>query len=166
MTTVTVTGIDLLEYEFQGEARVFAHARLGTASGTSLLGMVWDSADGRVAAALHENIDDRPLTHDLAHALIEGLGAQVKSASIDRLVGDIYFGTVNITTGEKRLALDARPSDAIILAIRAGAEIKIGPTVAEAAGPKASIRTPEELDRYQAERGRFLVRREPLWDAT
>ena len=166
MTTATVTGIDLLEYEFDGEARVIAHVRLSTTSGAPLLGMVWDGVAARAAAAaLHEIAGDRPHTHDLTLSLIDSLGGRVERVTIDRLEGDVYFGTVHIAAGEKRHALDARPSDAIILALRAGVEIQVSPTAAKAADPKASIRTLDDLDSYQRERSGIRVHQEPLWPA-
>lgn len=166
MTRATVTGIDLLEYEFNDEARVVAHVRFSTTMGEPLLGMVWDGAAARAAAAaLHEIVGDRPHTHDLTLSLIERLGGRVESVSIDRLEGDVYYGTVHVAAGEKRLEVDARPSDAIVLAIRAGAEIQVSPAATNQVGSNASIPTLEDLDSYQGERGGLQISKESLWPA-
>jgi bifunctional DNase/RNase len=61
----------------------------------------------------------RPLTHDLMKALIERLGGRLDHVVIEDLRDNTYFATMHVTTPSGRdLAVDARPSDAIALALR------------------------------------------------
>jgi len=72
----------------------------------------------------------RPLTHDLLLATIEGLGARVERVLIDDLVeGTFYAKIILKTQEEKERSIDARPSDSIALAVRAGAPIFVADDV-------------------------------------
>ncbi len=66
----------------------------------------------------------RPLTHDLLLKAIQELGGKVKRVVIDRLAEGTFFAklVVKINQGEMR-QIDARPSDAIALALRADVPI-------------------------------------------
>jgi RNA polymerase sigma factor (sigma-70 family) len=65
----------------------------------------------------------RPLTYHFAAALLEAAGATVRSATISKLVEDTFYATVAIQQGETVPEVDARPSDAINLALRANAPV-------------------------------------------
>ncbi len=60
----------------------------------------------------------RPMTHDLLRATIEALGGAVAGVAITGLRENTYFATITITHRNERVELDARPSDAIALALR------------------------------------------------
>jgi bifunctional DNase/RNase len=61
----------------------------------------------------------RPLTHDLMKALVERLGGRLDRVVIEDMRDNTYFATMHVTTPAGRdLAVDARPSDAIALALR------------------------------------------------
>src|SRR5690348_4558143 len=61
----------------------------------------------------------RPLTHDLMKQLVERLGGKLERVEIFDLKDNTYFATLHIAgPGGKDLAIDARPSDAIALALR------------------------------------------------
>ena len=61
----------------------------------------------------------RPLTHDLMKQLVERLGGKLERVEIFDLKDNTYFATLHVAgPGGKDLAIDARPSDAIALALR------------------------------------------------
>jgi len=61
----------------------------------------------------------RPLTHDLMKQLVERLGGKLTRVVIGELRDNTYFATLHLKgPGEKELTVDARPSDAIALALR------------------------------------------------
>ena len=61
----------------------------------------------------------RPLTHDLMKQLVERLGGKLERVEIFDLKDNTYFATLHLAgPGGKDLAIDARPSDAIALALR------------------------------------------------
>lgn len=65
----------------------------------------------------------RPLTHDLIQLLLEGLKAKVARIIIARLEDNTFFADVIVKRDGELLAVDARPSDSIAIALRAGAPV-------------------------------------------
>ncbi len=77
----------------------------------------------------------RPLTHDLLATVVQTLGWQVRRVTITRLADGTFFAEVTLTDGAGGLRhLDARPSDSVALALRAGAPIFVAQDVLEEAG--------------------------------
>lgn len=89
---------------------------------------------------------ERPLTHDLLHTIVDRLGGKVTEVVINNLESDVFFAQIAVQQGDKTLEIDARPSDAIALAVRAEAPIYVDEDVlAQAAVTIAS--DPEEDDK-------------------
>jgi len=65
----------------------------------------------------------RPLSHDLLWSVISTLKASVNSIIINDLRDDTFYGSIILNMGEGQVEIDARPSDALALAIRARAPI-------------------------------------------
>ena len=65
----------------------------------------------------------RPMTHDLLAEMIKVLGAAVDRITVTGLKSDIYFAEIALRAGGKVHPVDARPSDAIALAVRLNAPI-------------------------------------------
>jgi bifunctional DNase/RNase len=80
-----------------------------------------------IALALHGVIVPRPMTHDLMASLLSTLRAEVDEVVVHDLRNNTYFGTVRLRVeGEKKLRdVDSRPSDAMALALRTGAPIRV-----------------------------------------
>jgi len=74
---------------------------------------------------LENRVPPRPLTHDLFLTLFGRLKVTVTRVVITDLKGGIYYATVFLDAGGKEMQLDARPSDAIALAIRAKAPVLV-----------------------------------------
>lgn len=75
----------------------------------------------------------RPLTHDLLKQLTDSLGATVLEIVIDELRDNTFYAKIILEVSGFSQELDARPSDAIALAVRAQAPIFVAETVMEAA---------------------------------
>ncbi len=80
----------------------------------------------------------RPLTHDLLDAMLDELDVKILRAQVDRLRDNVYIGTVVLRRGEQIIKLDARPSDAIALAIGNQVPIYVSRQLVEDAGVKLS----------------------------
>src|SRR5687767_5456 len=80
-----------------------------------------------IALALHGVIPPRPMTHDLMANLISELRAQVEEVVVTELRNNTYFGLVRLRVpGDKKIRdVDSRPSDALALALRTGAPIRV-----------------------------------------
>ena len=68
---------------------------------------------------------ERPMTHDLLKLVVEELGGRVVSIEITGIHKDTYFARIVLQREEDLFFLDSRPSDAIALALRAGASIYV-----------------------------------------
>ena len=81
---------------------------------------------------------ERPLSHDLMLSGLELLGATVKRIEVTELVtsesGGTFYGRVVLENRGIELELDARPSDALALAVRTGAQIWVAQEVVEQVG--------------------------------
>jgi len=75
----------------------------------------------------------RPLTHDLLKQLTDSLGATVLEIIIDELRDNTFYAKIILEVSGFSQELDARPSDAIALAVRTQAPIYVAETVMEAA---------------------------------
>jgi bifunctional DNase/RNase len=81
-----------------------------------------------------ENISTpRPMTHDLLRNMIAELDARVTRIVINDLRDSTFFAQIRLIIGEKTLEIDARPSDAIALALRAEAPIFVAQSVLDQA---------------------------------
>jgi bifunctional DNase/RNase len=76
----------------------------------------------------------RPLTHDLLLAVLRDLGAELLRVEIRDLRDRTFYANLIIKSTLGEVVIDARPSDAIALAIRTKAEVYIAEDVVEAAG--------------------------------
>lgn len=59
----------------------------------------------------------RPLTHDLLVSVAESLGAKLESVVISELREHTYFAKLQLRKGDELIEIDARPSDAIAVAV-------------------------------------------------
>jgi uncharacterized protein len=75
----------------------------------------------------------RPLTHDLLKQIIDNLGAMVVEILVDELRENTFYAKIILEVSALTNEIDARPSDAIALAVRAQAPIYVSESVMETA---------------------------------
>ena len=75
----------------------------------------------------------RPLTHDLLKSIIDNVGATVTEVIIDELRDNTFFAKIILDVSTLKNSVDARPSDAIALAVRTVVPIYVGEEVMKAA---------------------------------
>ena len=94
---------------------------------------------GAIQLAIEGRDPGRPMTHDLLKNALDLVGAEVIEVVVRAIEGNTFLAVVELVerTGEHRL-LDARPSDAIALALRAGAPLFVRQSVADLARVKQS----------------------------
>ena len=76
----------------------------------------------------------RPMTHDLLRTTLETLGGRLVRISVCAVQEGTFFAELTIQRDDALLKVDARPSDAIALALRCAAPICVAPEVMDAAG--------------------------------
>ena len=69
----------------------------------------------------------RPMTHDLIVEILKDLDAKVERVTITELKEDTYYSEIALRSGKTLHAIDARPSDAIALAVRLDTPIFAAP---------------------------------------
>ena len=100
-----------------------------------------------IALQLESIATPRPMTHDLLKNMIAELDAHVTRIVINDLRDSTFFAQIGLTAGGRTLELDARPSDAIALALRTSAPIFVAQSVLEQAqtiSPEAGGEESEE----------------------
>jgi uncharacterized protein len=76
----------------------------------------------------------RPLTHDLLDTIVKKLHASIVKVQVDELRDGTYIGSVFVRSGRRIYRIDARPSDAMALAIGNKVPIYVAKKVIEEAG--------------------------------
>ncbi|MDD5383088.1 MAG: bifunctional nuclease family protein [Candidatus Margulisbacteria bacterium] len=82
-----------------------------------------------IAMELQNVKPPRPMTHDLLVELIKKLGASMQRVVINDVKEGTFYATIDIEKDKKMFKLDARPSDAIALAVRTHAPIFVSEVV-------------------------------------
>jgi len=72
----------------------------------------------------------RPITHDLLKSMLDSFNAKVDRVVISDLKDETYYARIFVRTKDGEVDIDARPSDAIALALRVQAPIYISEEVA------------------------------------
>ncbi len=108
---------------------------LGEIEGNRRLPIIIGAFEAQAIALELENIQPpRPMTHDLLRDLFETVGAEILDVVIDELREGTFFAKIRfVHTGDEG-QLDARPSDAVAVAVRVGAPIYVSPSVLDEAG--------------------------------
>ena len=76
----------------------------------------------------------RPLTHDLLKGVIEQLGGKITRVLINELADETFYAKLIVDLNGRDVEVDARPSDAIAVAIRAKVPIFVEEAVFDQAG--------------------------------
>ena len=105
-----------------------------------------------ISIALNKVEFDRPMTHDLLLLAIEHLGGQLVGVDVTRLEEGTFYAEMVVERGEETLHIDCRPSDAIALAVRCGAVIRVAEAVLDAAGIRSMEGYEEVLKSEDAEK--------------
>jgi bifunctional DNase/RNase len=98
-----------------------------------------------IAAEIHKQRPARPNSHDFAARLIEGLEGELLRVVVTEIRDGTFYAILVLESHGKRVEIDARPSDAIATALRAGAPILVRDQVFDEAGE-----SPAGDDRRQA----------------
>lgn len=90
-----------------------------------------------IASEIEKVSPQRPMTHDLLRNVINQFGASVKRVVVTELRDNTFYAVIEITLADRAILIDARPSDAIALALRVDCPIFVREEVVE------SSRSPE-----------------------
>ncbi len=82
-----------------------------------------------IALEVEKAATPRPMTHDLLRNMIHGLNATVDRVVVSELRDDTFFALIWLKQGGETVAVDARPSDALALALRSDCPIFVNEDV-------------------------------------
>jgi uncharacterized protein len=92
----------------------------------------WEAS--AIAMRLQGLTPERPLTHDLFATTLEAVDARVSRVVISDLADETFHARLIVVRDGREGEVDARPSDALALAVRVGAPIFAAPSVLDQAG--------------------------------
>jgi bifunctional DNase/RNase len=100
-----------------------------------------------IALEIEKVAAPRPMTHDLTRNLIRNLNARLERVVISELKDDTFYAKLWLQQGSDPLVIDARPSDALALALRADCPIYVTDEVMQ----KAKLNTSGQAEGPTAE---------------
>ena len=109
---------------------------------------VWIGAAEAAAIAFAQQgvTPPRPLTHDLLRDVIHALGHQLREVRIVELRDNVFYASLVFAEG---VEVSSRTSDAIALALRAQAPIRVEDAVIDAAGVVVTEDEDDEVERFR-----------------
>jgi len=91
----------------------------------------------------------RPLTHDLLKNMLDTLRASVQKIIINDIENGTFYARIHLEKGSSSLEIDARPSDAIALAVRTKAPIYASDKVVEKATILSDAAEEDEVRKFK-----------------
>jgi bifunctional DNase/RNase len=102
-----------------------------------------------IALQIENVATPRPMTHDLLRNVITDLDGRVDRIVVSDLKENTFYAVIHLTVRGEPVAIDARPSDAIALALRTRAPILVEETVIDNAKTVDLTSEPADNDRLQ-----------------
>lgn len=96
---------------------------------------IWigENEAGAISDALRGVRFPRPLTHDLLVSVVGSMGGELIEVRVTEMRESTYYGVLHIRTEKGVVEVDSRPSDALALAVRTGATIRVARGLLEGA---------------------------------
>jgi bifunctional DNase/RNase len=101
-----------------------------------------------IALEIEKIVPQRPMTHDLLRNLITEIGFRVQRVTVNDLLENTFYAMIELINDQEQIvSLDARPSDAIALALRADCPIYVAQKVLDVSSASSTQnKLDEELD--------------------
>lgn len=140
------------------EARIYSLAQVGgqcvlvleETEGPRLL-PIWIGLyeGGSIGMALAGQKFPRPLTHDLLLRMLEEMGAEVTQIAITELRDSTFYAEIHVAQGDRKLVMDARPSDSLAIAVRVRCPVYVSEEVFEACPELLKPITEDEVQDFK-----------------
>src|SRR5262245_306218 len=91
--------------------------------------VIGNNEAGEIHRVVHGLESKRPMTHQLTYAAIEALGGRIEGVDIVDLRDNTFYAQIRLAGADEPALIDARPSDAIALALRARCKIRVAEDV-------------------------------------
>ena len=125
MADESATEIEMIVDSVRVHMRTGRHVLVLRESGRGRLLMIWVGVNeaNAIAMKLQGVTPERPLTHDLMVTMLDAVDVRVDRIVISDLADETFHARLLVVGTDTRHEVDARPSDAIALAVRIGAPI-------------------------------------------
>ncbi len=125
MADESATEIEMIVDSVRVHMRTGRHVLVLRESGRGRLLMIWVGVNeaNAIAMKLQGVTPERPLTHDLMVTMLDAVDVRVDRIVISDLADETFHARLLLVGTDSRHEIDARPSDAIALAVRIGAPI-------------------------------------------
>ncbi len=133
---IEMTVSDVRRRTVEGDATPRHFALLDESGGARRLA-IWMGEQEATALALHLEgaTVPRPLTYALMAGILRAAGGTLREVRVDRLEGDVFYAVAVVDGASGEHELDARPSDALNLALLFAAPIRVAPAVLATVAP-------------------------------
>ena len=102
-----------------------------------------------IAMQIEKIQSPRPMTHDLVCSVISDLGASVEKIVITDLKDNTFFAAIHLVRDSEHLTIDARPSDAMAIALRVNAPILVEESVLDRSSLSGEDHEIDETERLR-----------------
>jgi len=139
---VEVQVVGVYEHQEQGQTPGFsppAFVLLRDKENRQVLIFIGRAEAFAISLALEDKTVDRPLTHDLMKSILDHLDVKIDRILIDDIWQETYYAKITLNMGDKTVQIDARPSDAIALGLRAKAPLYMAEYVLQQASISEDI---------------------------
>lgn len=104
-----------------------------------------------IGKALSGEASARPMTHSLLGTVMGTLGGTLQRVVISRVKGTVFYATLHIKQGDGSFKVDARPSDAVALAVRLKAPMYVTDAVMDSASFPSWVNTKRDQEKAEIE---------------
>jgi bifunctional DNase/RNase len=120
--------------------------------GTRMVPIVTGSSEGQAMALKVAGVSvPRPLTHDLLTSVIETTGWKVARVVVTELKDETFYARLDLEKDGETRAVDARPSDAVNVALRTGAPILVSEQVFANVEPLHAPISQGEVEKFKSQ---------------
>jgi bifunctional DNase/RNase len=131
---VAMTGIDKSGYVIANVIRVSDTTIIIGSNCTAIVADTTEERAKSIEDGINGVIDGRPNTHDTFAEVLRSFNITLDSVNIERYDGKNYYANLILSSGDKTLKLDTRPSDALALAIRTNSTVYLNKTMLQEVG--------------------------------
>lgn len=125
--------VDSVKFDPETESFILMLRESG-GEGRELLILIGENEAYSIAGGIEEVRLPRPNTHDLIKNLLAGIEGEIERVVVTELRNNTFYALIHLLVDGRRVSIDSRPSDAIAIAVRTGAQVYAHERLLRAAG--------------------------------
>jgi bifunctional DNase/RNase len=143
--TARLVNVDSVKFDPTNESFVLLLNERGGQE-RELLILIGPSEAYAIARGIEDIDPPRPFTHDLIKNLVTGMKGRIERVVVTELKDNTFYAIIEIKIDGRKVKIDARPSDAIAVAVRTSSLIYVEEAVLRSAGDFPNSGSPREID--------------------